>query len=107
MLNLIQKSKEILDLAESDGFVEKSSINNAEIMSKDPISGNINFDWVDWSSYFKTSFKACLGVQKWHVVKIIEFSQDIQVADFLRDIFREIKIMNDTILRDRLDIILS
>jgi len=85
----------ILDLTGPNGVVQRSAKNNVEVTYKDPITGQINFRWRNWQKFFKTKFTSCNGIQKWHVIKINQESQDILVADHLGDTLRPQKIMNN------------
>ena len=54
---------------------------------------------------FFTKFKTCTKIEKCHVVKMSEQSENIEVAEYLGNALKSIKIMNNSILRGTCPII--
>ena len=84
----------ILDLIGEEGKVKKSAYSNYEIVYKDPLTSTINFHWRNWKKFLKDKFLPCVGIRDWHVVKIMQDTNNILVANYVDEPFRSFKIMN-------------
>ena len=76
-------------------MIQRSAINNFEIVYKDPITLQTNFEWCNWKDFIKIRFLPCPGITNWHVVKIPKEGDHILVADHICDPFREVRILNE------------
>ena len=77
----------IIDLLGDNGIVRCSSNDNFEITYKDPYSGERNFEWYDWDGFLKKRYSSCTGIQSWHVIKVADQDNFINVAKFVGEPF--------------------
>jgi hypothetical protein len=87
----------IIDLVGQNGRIQKSALNNFEILYKDPINSTVNFRWYNWKKFISTYFLPCPGISNWHVIKIIEEGDFIYVGEKIDGEVREMKVMNSTV----------
>ena len=60
----------LVDLLGSNGLIQRSDVNNEEIIYRDLESLKQNFPWRDWKEFLLKNFESCPGIRDWHVVII-------------------------------------
>jgi len=94
-----------LNLVGQNGCIQKSSVNNIDMTYKDPLTSELNFQWYDWQKFLRSKFKACNGIQKWHVIKVAEEGDHIQVADDLGTPLKPYQIVTNIPLDEGPDVL--
>jgi len=92
-----QNTYSILILVGLDDRIRRAGGNNIEVPYKDQSKRQLNFRWYDWHSFLEVKFGACSGISRWHVVKIAENTNDIEIADNSGDQLKEFNFMNERI----------
>ena len=90
----------ILDLTGNDGFIRQSAVNNIDITYKDPITKFINFEWKNWKAYLTPTFRECVGISGWHIVKIPSDGNLIHVSEGIGKAFKAYPIVEDNFTFD-------
>jgi len=93
------KCQSICDLIGENGLIQASPSSNRAICYKEFNSQIPNFRWYDWKAFiadkFKDLNKKLKGLSTWHVIKIGNESNFIEVAEAIGKPFREINVLND------------
>lgn len=85
----------VLDLTGDLGLIRQSAINNIDITYKDPTTKQVNFEWKNWKAYLSPTFRECVGISGWHIVKIPSDSNLIHVSEGIGKEFKDYPIVED------------
>ena len=85
----------LVDLLGSNGLIQRSAVNNEEIVYQDPDPESLkqNFPWGDWREFLLKNFESCPGIRDWHVVIIEKDGPFITVKDYVDPDARKVRIL--------------